>query len=171
MTLSSPYTAIPILAGVALIGGGVGAVVIDLFEQRRNQRERPDRDGRPPETVLIRNLSYIVGDPRSFKVWTFLVGCVLYAVLGAVTGFLQTDALVAGETETDTKAKAKGPLLVVYPIVIGVSGSLLVLGVRLLPYDTHSKAGIALHVVTAGCFQMFSIVYCFATVTLATDWR
>ena len=110
-----------------------------------------------------------MGDPRSFKAWTFLVGCVLYALLGAITGFLQTDALVTGETETDTKAKAKGPLLIVYPIGIGVSGSLLVLGVRLLPYDTHPKAGIALHVVMAGCFQMFSIIYCFASVTLATD--
>jgi hypothetical protein len=156
---------VPVLAGVALCGGGVGAVVIDLFEQCRQQRDRSD--GRPPEAVLIRNLSYVTGDPRSLKAWVFLVGSALYAILGGVTGFMQADVLAAHGAGVETH-KAKGPLLVLYPIIIGVSGAMLVLGVRIFPYETHRKAGTALHVAMAGCFQMFSIIYCFEAVTLAT---
>lgn len=171
MELSSPFSALPVLAGAALGGGGVAAVAIDLFEQIGEQRNRAD--GRAPEPVLIRNLSYIVGNPRSLKAWMFLIGCALYAALGGATGGLQAAVLsdhnAALAPAGSSTNKAKGALLVVYPIAIGVCGALLVLGVRWVPYTTYPKAGMALHVVMAGCFQMFSIIYCFEAVTLASE--
>ena len=111
MKLSSPFAALPVLAGAALGGGGVVAVVIDLFEQISEQRNRSD--GRAPEPVLIRNLSYIVGNPKSLKAWVLLIGCVLYAAFGGAAGGLQADVLtdhnaalaLAGSAST---SKAKG---------------------------------------------------------------
>ena len=172
MKLSSPFAALPVLAGAALGGGGVVAVVIDLFEQISEQRNRSD--GRAPEPVLIRNLSYIVGNPKSLKAWVFLIGCVLYAAFGAATGGLQADVLsdhnaALAQAGSASTGKAKGALLIVYPIIIGLCGALLVLGVRWMPYATYPKAGMAFHVVMAGCFQMFSIIYCFEAASLATE--
>ena len=172
MKLSSPFAALPVLAGAALGGGGVVAVVIDLFEQISEQRNRSD--GRAPEPVLIRNLSYIVGNPKSLKAWVFLIGCILYAAFGGATGGLQADVLsdhnaALALADNASASKAKGALLIVYPIIIGLCGALLVLGVRWMPYGTYPKAGIAFHVLMAGCFQMFSIIYCFEAATLATD--
>lgn len=163
----SPYASIPILAGISLCGGGVGAVSLDLFEQRREERKRSAQQGRPANTVLIRTLSYVTGDPKSWKAWVFLVGCSLYAVLGGATGYLQSEVL-ADYNEAEGSSETKGALLVVYPIMVGLFGMLLVLGVRLLPYDTHPRAGMATHVIVAGCFQMFAIIYCFSAVQLAT---
>lgn len=164
--MSDILASIPVLAGIALCGGGIGAVLIDYFEQRQEQRTRSD--ARPPETVLIRNLSYVTGDPTSLKAWVFLIGTALYAVLGGTTGFLQAQVLATQEQREGTETTAKGSLLILYPILIGVSGALLVLGVRFLPYGTHRKSGIAFHVVMAGCFQMFPIIYAFETISLAT---
>ena len=167
MKLSSPYSALPVLAGTALGGGGIVAVAIDLFQQISEQRSRSD--GRAPEPVLIRNLSYITGNPRSLKAWVFLMGCVLYAAFGAATGGLQANVLSDHNAGSKNKAKAKGALLIVYPIAIGLCGALLVLGVRWMPYTRHPKAGMAFHVIMAGCFQMFVIMYCFQAASLGTD--
>jgi hypothetical protein len=44
-------------------------------------------------------------------------------------------------------AKQREWQLIVYPIIVGLSGMLLVLGVRLLPsYDKYPRVGIATHV-------------------------
>ena len=153
---------IPVLAGVALCGGGVGAVFIDYLDQRREQRRRVVR-----ETILIRNLSTVTGDPRSLKAWVFLLGAVVYAILGGVTGALQAHALDDHDVPEGTKAPS-GLLLTLYPVIIGVSGASLVLGVRLLPWDTHFRAGIIFNVVAAGSFQMFCIMYGFVSIQLAT---
>jgi len=169
MTIS-PFVSIPILAGIALCGGGLGAVLLDLLEQRRDERILSEQQNRAPNTVLIRMLSYVTGDPTSCKSYIFIIGCFLYAVLGGFTGYLQSKAL--GNTYEEimkSQTKTKGVQLVVYPIIIGLSGILLVLGVRLLPYDKYPRAGIATHVIVAGLFQMFSIIYSFTAVGLAID--
>ena len=160
----SPYASIPILAGIALCGGGTCAVLLDLLEQRREEQERSEQQSRPTNTVLIRTLSYVTGDPKSWKAWMFLLGCSLYAVLGGATGYLQSEVLANEEGISETK----GVLLVVYPIIVGLSGVLLVFGVKLLPYDKYPQAGIASHVIVAGLFQMFAIIYCFSAIQLAT---
>ncbi|KAL7523175.1 hypothetical protein ACHAWF_001242 [Thalassiosira exigua] len=144
------YSSIPILA---LCGGGIGPVTLDLLEQRREERVQATQEGRRPSAVLIRTLSYVTGNPKSLKAWTFLVGCTLYAVLGGMSGFLQADVLAAAE---EGNSKTKGVLLVLYPIIVGLLGVSLVF------------PGTAAHVIVAGCFQMFSIVYCFEAVQLAT---
>lgn len=169
--MTTSYASIPILAGIALCGGGIGAVTLDLLDQRRKERARSAHEGRPAETVLIRTLSYVTGDPKSSKAWKFLVGCALYAALGGTAGFLQADVLAAASGTAEgggSGGKTKGALLVVYPIVVGLSGVLLVLGVRLLPYDKYPRAGTVTHVMVAGCFQMFAVIYCFTAVQLAT---
>mmetsp|Transcript_8548 Transcript_8548/g.14836 ORF Transcript_8548/g.14836 Transcript_8548/m.14836 type:complete len:174 (-) Transcript_8548:10-531(-) len=148
----SPYASIPILAGIALCGGGIGAVLLDLLEQRREERKRSEQQSRPAETVLIRTLSYVTGDPKSWKAWIFLLGCFLYAVLGGATGYLQSEVLANYNSNEEGSSETKGVLLVVYPIIVGLSGMLLVLGVRLLPYDRYPRAGIATHVIVAGLF-------------------
>lgn len=73
-----------------------------------------------------------------------------------------------GSDEDDSNSKTKGWQHIVYPIIVGLSGMLLGLGVRLLSYDKYPRAGIATHVIVAGIFQMFSIIYCFTTIQLAT---
>lgn len=141
------------------------------FERRRDERIQSEQQNRPPKMVLIRTLSYVTGDPTSSKAWLFLGGCFLYAVLGGVTGYLQSEVLDnnGNEEGSISKSKTKGVQLVVYPIIIGLSGMLLVLGVRFLPYDKYPRAGIATHVIiVAGLFQMFSIIYCFTAIGLAT---
>jgi len=174
MTIS-PFISIPILAGIALCSGGLGAVLLDLLEQRRNERILSEQQNRAPNTVLIRMLSYVTGDPTtSCKAYIFIIGCFLYAVLGGFTGYLQSEALVDNYYNEDeeimkSKTNTKGVQLVVYPIIIGLSGMLLVLGVRLLPYDKYPRAGIATHVIVAGLLQMFSIIYSFTAVGLAID--
>ncbi|KAL7529784.1 hypothetical protein ACHAXR_003154 [Thalassiosira sp. AJA248-18] len=154
----------PILAGIALCGGGIGAVSFDLFEQRREERKRSEQQGRPANTVLIRTFR----DSKSWKAWMFLLGCSLYAVLGGATGYLQPEALADYNGNKEGSSETKGVLLIVYPILVGLSGVLMVLGVRLLPYDTYPRAGMATHVIVAGCFQMFAIIYCFSAAQLAT---
>jgi len=160
----SAYVSIPILAGISLFGGGIGAAILDLLEQRREERKQSEQQSRPATTVLIRPLSNVTGNPKSWKAWMFLTGCCLYALLGGATGYLQSEVMANYNGSSETK----GVQLVVYPIIVGISGMLLVLGVRLLPYDKYPRAGIATHVIVAGCFQMFAIIYCFSAVQSAT---
>ena len=74
----------------------------------RNEYNQNDRTVHP-----IRMLSYVTGDPTSCKAWIFLVGCFVYAVLGGVTGYLQSEVLLAyiiimAVTRTTATAKQRG---------------------------------------------------------------
>ena len=134
----------------------------------RNEYNQNDRTVHP-----IRMLSYVTGDPTSCKAWIFLVGCFVYAVLGGVTGYLQSEVLAYyyNGSEEDSNSKTKGWQwqLIVYPIIVGLSGMLLGLGVRLLSYDKYPRAGIATHVIVAGIFQMFSIIYCVTAIRMVAS--
>ena len=127
---------------------------VDVVDESRREKERAAGAQRPPDRILIRYVSAITYVPTSRSAKWFLFGTVVFLLSASLTGIWQSDSKGADE-----------PGLAVSAIMMSVSIFLLSIGAWL--YQINAGLGTFVHMILATAFQIFVIVYGFATVKLA----
>ena len=138
----------PLLGGSCFILCCALAVYLDFLDQKRDSKlEETDR-------VFIRYTSIITYDPRSRSARTFWVGTVFFLIGASFTGVWQS------AIEDDS-------MMAISAIIMSLSLFLLCIGAWL--YQVNRNVGTFVHMVLAGLFQVYALVYGFKAWMLSSS--
>jgi hypothetical protein len=151
--LSSSRSVVPIIGGIGFVFCAGLAAYLDVQDQVRKEKARGAREQEDPDRVFVRYISMITYDPNSRPAKAFLCGSVIFLICASITGVWQSET--EGTSSLTTSA-------------IAMSAAIFLMSVGAHLYKIHPGVGTFVHMVLAGLFQAFSLVYGFNSWKLAS---